>query len=265
MEPKSTIITLYDAEFDLPEKTLSPFAIRLRLLLDYKRIPYQNVWIHFPDIEASAKSVGAPPTRINADGRPGYTIPFVTIASRDKPIIALSDSAKIAKYVEEAYPDPEGKMLPAEMRVLYSIFSQYLAQNIAGPMFKFVLPGLLRALAPHSRDWLIQTRKSTLGVTIDEMIPKDEKALTEAWRAFDAAFDELAAYLDKAGEGNFRITGEVSYVEFELVSTLNLLKRTNPDEGWKRLEARNGGRWAKLMDLPIYKRLLPANRLNAML
>ncbi|EJD06829.1 uncharacterized protein FOMMEDRAFT_152145 [Fomitiporia mediterranea MF3/22] len=265
MGSKSTIIMLYDAEFNLPEKTLSPFAVRLRILLDYKCIPYQNVWIHFPDIEATAKSVGAPPTRINADGRPGYTIPFVTIASHDKPTIALSDSAKIVKYIEEAYPDPEGKMLPAGMRVLHSIFSQYLAQNIAGPMFKFVLPGLLRALAPHPRDWLIQTRKSTLGVTIDEMIPKDEKSIAEAWRAVDAAFDDLAAHLDKAGEGNFRITGDVSYVEFELVSILNLLRRTNPDEGWKRLEILNGDRWAKLMDLPIYKRLLPANRLNAML
>lgn len=103
------------------------------------------------------------------------------------------------------------------------------------------------------------------GATFDQIVPQDEASVARLWKSFDAAFDDLAAYLDHAGEGNFRVTGDVSYAELELVSLLNLVKRTSFDEGWKRLKDRNGGRWAKLLELPVYQELLPVNRIKAVL
>ena len=88
----------------------------------------------------------------------------------------------------------------------------------------------------------------------------DEASIKAAWKRLDATFDDLAAHLDKAGEGNYRITGGVSYSEFELVSWLNMARRASYNEVWKRLASRNRGRWEKLMNLPVYKEILPADR-----
>lgn len=276
------MITLYDVQSTLEEKTLSPYVVRLRLVLyyfersdldlctlyidirlflDYRKISYETVWIDFPEVEATAKAVGAPPTMLpKADGTPGYTVPFVTIASPNKPTIALSDSFTIVEYLNKEFPDPTNLLLPSETRVFQKIFSKYLADNILRAAVPFVVPGFVAVQRKEKQAWFIETRKKTLGATLEDVIPVDEANIALAWKKFEAAFDDLAAHLDKGGEGNYRVTGNVSYAEFELVSLLNLIKRLTFEEGWKkRLETRNDGRWAKLMGLPIYKELLPMN------
>ncbi|KAL5525921.1 hypothetical protein ACEPAG_7259 [Sanghuangporus baumii] len=252
-------ITFYDGEFTVKEKTLSPYSIRIRLLLDYKNIAYEILWIQFPDIEATAKAVGAPPTTMKADGTPRYTIPFITVAFPDQPAIAISDSARIAQFIEKTYPDHEDKLLPSNARIFQSMFTKYMAEKILGSVVKITTPLVVRALPENNQKWIIETRKSIFGKSIEEIAPQDESSIAEAWMIIEAAFDDLAAHLDTVQEGNFRITGEPSYAEFELVSVLNVVKRLSPSS-WRRLEGRNGGKWAKLMDLPLYKELLPANR-----
>ncbi|KAL5503989.1 hypothetical protein ACEPAH_8061 [Sanghuangporus vaninii] len=252
-------ITLYDVEFTLKEKTLSPYSIRLMLLLGYKNIAYETVWISFPDVEATAKAVNALPTFTKADGTPGYTIPFITASFPDKSTIAISDSLRIAQFIETTYPDPEDKIMPSNARVFQSMFTKYMTERIYGSINKISMPLVISALPESAGKWIVATRKNTIGKTVDEIAPQDETSVTEAWKGIEAAFDDLAAHLDSGGEGNFRVTGSASYAEFELVSVLNFVKRLSPD-GWNRLEVRNGGRWGKLMDLPLYKKLVPANR-----
>ncbi|EJD06831.1 uncharacterized protein FOMMEDRAFT_144711 [Fomitiporia mediterranea MF3/22] len=254
-------ITLYDAEFTLEEKTMSPYAVRIRLLLHYKNIPYDVVWLRFRDVDATAKAVGAAPTRVMADGSPGYTIPFITTKSVDDQTIAISDSARIAQYIEENFPDSENKLLPAETRFFQSIFSKYLIEKVSTAIYGVALASILDLFPSESdREWYLQTRRNVYGRGIEELVPQDEASIQAAWRRFDTTFDDLAAHLDKAGEGNYRITGGVSYSEFELVSWLNMARRASYDGVWKRLASRNGGRWEKLMNLPVYKEILPANR-----
>ncbi|EJD06830.1 uncharacterized protein FOMMEDRAFT_165518 [Fomitiporia mediterranea MF3/22] len=255
-------ITLYDVETNLEGKSLSPYSVTIRLLLNYKKIPYENVWLGFRDIEATAKAVGASPTKVNADGNPGYTIPFITVTNNDKQTTAISDSIKIAQYIEEAFPDPEHKLFPAETRVFQSVFSTYLTDKTRGA-YSVVFLRLVNLLLDNDREWFIESRRRIGGRSVEEMVPQDEASMQIAWKNFDAVFDELAAHLDKAGEGNYRITGGVSYSEFELVSFLNLIYRLSFDEAWKRLKGRNGGRWEKLLNLPVYKDILPVNRVGS--
>ena len=72
-------------------------------------------WITFPEIEAVCKSIGAPPTMTKKDGRPHYTVPFMKIepcAGSSDPVVVLSDSLKIAEYLEKTFPDPEHPLFP---------------------------------------------------------------------------------------------------------------------------------------------------------
>lgn len=229
-----------------------------RLVLDYKKINYETVWINFPDIEPTAKALGVAPTKLKADGTPAYTVPFITVISQDKTILTIADSLKITEYLEKTYPNPDHRLLPAETRVFQSIFTKYLSDVLQPAMGKLMLMPIVRALPAESQEWYLETRDTFYGKGVRESLPKDEASFFEAWKAFEKAFDDLAVQLDAAGEGNFRVTGDVSFSEFELVVLLYLTKRLLYEDGWKgRLESRNGGRWAKLLNLPVYKELLP--------
>ncbi|KAJ7692823.1 hypothetical protein B0H14DRAFT_3046237 [Mycena olivaceomarginata] len=89
--------------FDLDSKVggpLSPWVLPIRLLLNYKQIPYKTTWVNFPDIAKVLTAAGAPPTRT---GTAPYTVPAIVDGEK-----AISDSRKIAEYLERSYPDTTG-------------------------------------------------------------------------------------------------------------------------------------------------------------
>ncbi|KAF9254146.1 hypothetical protein L218DRAFT_846008, partial [Marasmius fiardii PR-910] len=81
------------------------------LTLRYKSLPYKVEIVHYSNIEAKAQLLGAEPTTTNATtGKPVYTLPILHDSSSSK---AISDSFRIAEYLDEAYPHtprvfPEG-------------------------------------------------------------------------------------------------------------------------------------------------------------
>ncbi|KAF8509530.1 hypothetical protein BU17DRAFT_70416 [Hysterangium stoloniferum] len=73
-------------------KSFIPLAV-----LNYKGIPYNTVWVEYPEIAATMRKIGAAPTSTKPDGSPHYTIPM------GSPTV-ISDSWKIVEYLEETYP-----------------------------------------------------------------------------------------------------------------------------------------------------------------
>ncbi|EEB97723.1 hypothetical protein MPER_02899 [Moniliophthora perniciosa FA553] len=102
------MITLYDIGpivVDGKETGFSPVVRRVMYILNYKGIPYNVKFLCYEDIEPTAKSLGAGPTGVRADGKTlRYTVPF-TADSETSPPTAISDSIKIAKYLENTYPN----------------------------------------------------------------------------------------------------------------------------------------------------------------
>ncbi|KAL5525922.1 hypothetical protein ACEPAG_7260 [Sanghuangporus baumii] len=105
-------VMIYNAEFNAKGKTLSPYSTRLMFLLNYKKIVYETIGIQLPAFEASAKAVDTFPTRTKV-GEYDY-----------------NDFCSIAKFIEKAYPDAEGKLIPSSMGV-QSMFRQYLTNAFA--------------------------------------------------------------------------------------------------------------------------------------
>ncbi|KAJ6534443.1 hypothetical protein DFH09DRAFT_1405499 [Mycena vulgaris] len=54
-----------------------------RFILNYKRLRYNTVWIEFPDVEATLRGIGAPPSAKRADGKPIYTLPVIVDPTRN--------------------------------------------------------------------------------------------------------------------------------------------------------------------------------------
>jgi hypothetical protein len=77
--------------------------------LNYKGLAYKTEWIEYPDIADLCKKIGAEPTMIRKDGRPYYSLPVI---QDPKTGAVISDSARIAEYLDETYPDTP-KVFPA--------------------------------------------------------------------------------------------------------------------------------------------------------
>lgn len=210
--------------------------------MNYKKIPYKTVWITFPEIEPICKSLAVPPTRQKQGGKPHYTVPFITItpsAGSSDPVLAISDSGKIAQYIDKMFPDPARSLFPGGTGVYRALFSQF--------MFEKLMTG----------EWYASTREDLYGVPLQAILPKDEAEFVAAREKLWLGFDALADALDMEGEGNHQIVkGQVTYSEMELVALLYYMKRVSPDRVWEHLKDRNGGRWEKLLD--SYKAYLPA-------
>ncbi|KAJ3877679.1 hypothetical protein F5051DRAFT_313931, partial [Lentinula edodes] len=102
------VIILYDTPGHSPQPW-APNIWRIRqvcaFVLNYKRLRYRTQWVEFQNIEATLRSIGAPPSSVRSDGRPVYTLPVIVDPTRSpsRPEI-LSNPNNIAEYLETYYP-----------------------------------------------------------------------------------------------------------------------------------------------------------------
>ncbi|TFY64395.1 hypothetical protein EVG20_g5963 [Dentipellis fragilis] len=94
-------LILYDIPSSLPDKAWSPNPWKARLVLNAKGIPYQTVWVEYPNIAGLCKRIGAEHTEMRPNG-PHYTLPVVQDPNTGA---IVSDSFKIAQYLDKTYPD----------------------------------------------------------------------------------------------------------------------------------------------------------------
>lgn len=87
-----------------------------RYALNYKGLPYETVWIEYPDIEDHCKKIGAEPSMIRKNGKPYYSLPVIQHDGK-----VITDSARIVEYLDSTYPDTP-KIIPAGTHVLHKAF-----------------------------------------------------------------------------------------------------------------------------------------------
>lgn len=224
--------------------------------MNYKRIPFDVVWVDFPDVERTAKALNAEHTRVLPDGTKEYTVPIVTFKQPNQETVVVSDSERVANYLDGAFPDPDRMLFPKETLVFQHTFQQFFRREAKVPraFLRVNITSILDALPPHTRQWWIETRPRAFGDSYDALAPNTTEKRAMAWKAYEDAFDAVAKYFDVAGEGNHRLSaGLVTFAEIELVSLLKTIQFIGKDDGWKGLKDRNGGRWAKLVNEPEYR------------
>ncbi|KAL6802317.1 hypothetical protein J3E68DRAFT_395855 [Trichoderma sp. SZMC 28012] len=205
-------IILYDLAC-IKDVCFSPVVWRIRLLLNYKQIPYKTVFLEMPDIEPTLKGLGLSP-HDPASGNFNYTVPTIHHLPTNKFIM---DSKPISEFLESTYPDPSvpltselGTEIEAKVRSL-----------VAPTFYRSAMPREVNILSPRAQEYFRRTRESRFGKTLEELLAGEE----ERWQAVDAdrrAVGELMR-TNKA-LGPFILGARPSYSDFFIAGSLQSVK-----------------------------------------
>ncbi|KAH6721613.1 hypothetical protein BKA61DRAFT_639607 [Leptodontidium sp. MPI-SDFR-AT-0119] len=190
----------------------SPVVWRIRMLLNYKRIPYKTIFLEFQDIEPSFKELGITPPESAAGNKIKYTVPAIHHVPTKTYIM---DSTPIAQFLESTYPNPP---LPLNSELGREIESK--ARSVVGTTFRAsVMPRELGILAQPAQEYFRRTREASLGHPLEELL--DEEKENAAWKA---ASDNIRAVgelmLKNKAEGPFVLGASPSYTDFFIAGSL---------------------------------------------
>jgi glutathione S-transferase len=208
--PPSPQIVLYDLACT-KNICFSPAVWRIRLLLNYKRIPYTTTFIEFPDIEPTLAALGIPPNDPTKARYP-YTVPAIHHIPTDTHVM---DSAAIAPFLEAAYPDPP---LPLSSDLGRKIETK--ARAVVGPAFYTSLqPREMHIISPRAQEYFRRTREEALGHPLEDLIAGDreEKVWTAVADDARAAGELMQTNKD---EGPFVLGAQPSFTDFFIAGAL---------------------------------------------
>ena len=209
-----------------------------RLSLAYKGLPYKSAWIEFPDIPSTCKKLGVAHTGLSASGEPAYTVPFIYDPNTDRHI---SDSAAIAKYLDETYPETP-KLFPAGTDALQHAFTDLAWPAVGLPLYLCSMLGCLRVLNPPSQAFWRTSREARFGKPLEEL------ATEETWASFVAGLGKVKAVLETNGNtGGFFMGETLTFVDLQVASTLVWVKVID-GEMWDRIAGLDDGKWERYLD-----------------
>ncbi|KAL0064204.1 hypothetical protein AAF712_008926 [Marasmius tenuissimus] len=239
------MITLYDIGPTNMPKTMgmSPFVRSIRFTLNFKNIPYTVIEISMAEVESTAKSIGANPTMNFVNGSPKYTVPMIHDSKTGK---VLSDSFRIAEYLDEAYPDTP-RVIPPGTRMLQSSFCKFFLTNFI-PLVPMVLPVTTANFLPPE---VVASMKAAFGESaVKVTLNAEEQA--EAWKKVMQGFRLMAeGYEDRTlGDSPFVMGGtNPTFADIFMTGYLWWIKLTLGDtQGWKEIAALGDGKFNRLLE-----------------
>ncbi|KAF8509358.1 hypothetical protein BU17DRAFT_56204 [Hysterangium stoloniferum] len=244
----SSIITLYDAACR-EGKPLgwNAMGMKARFALNFKGLKYRTVWLEYPDIEPTMKRIGASPGPTKPDGR-RYTIPVIVDpvhAAPDGTPIPITDSWKIAEYLDEKYPEP-GLLFPSGTKALQSLFHDYAMTNVLYKAIPMMLYSVWGLLSDESQVHWRTYQEAACGAKLEDLCPVGSQKWEAQSAILQKSLSDLAAILDKNGtDGPFVLGAQVTFADFILVSMLEMISKVIPDEWEKIIQHLDNGRWQK--------------------
>ncbi|KAK0101763.1 hypothetical protein ONS95_006916 [Cadophora gregata] len=211
-------IILYDLAC-IKNVCFSPIVWRIRMILNYKKVPYRTIFLEFPDIEPTLKGLGIPPSTSTPPIL--YTVPAITHLPTNT---HLMDSLPIAEFLTTTYPSP-----PLPLTSPLGTQIQSIARSLLSSTFRAsLLPREIHILSPKSQDYFRRTREATLGHRMEELLEgeKEEKAWEESKEGWKEVGELLLTNREKGGF----VLGEVpSYADFFVAGALQCARVV--DEG----------------------------------
>ncbi|KAJ7061331.1 hypothetical protein C8F01DRAFT_1057878 [Mycena amicta] len=238
-----SVIVFYDIPSTHPGIVWSPNTLKTRYALNFKGLSYTTKWIEYPDIEGVVKDLGGRPTRSKADGRPHYTLPMIHDPSTGE---TITDSFKIAVYLDKTYPDTP-LLMPSGAFPLLRAFEEAM-QPLLDELYPFAIPASHALLNPASTAYFRATREQTFSMTLEELFPTpgSEREAT-MWANVKDSFRKVDGWI-RAGEAEYLGGKEPNYADLYVAAYINWLKIILPEEKWVDIKSWHEGRWARLVE-----------------
>ncbi|KAF4604174.1 hypothetical protein EYR40_001357 [Pleurotus pulmonarius] len=235
-------IIFYDIPSTLEPQAWSHNTWRVRTssyALNIKGIPYQTVWIEYPDIEALCKKIGAAPTNKEA---PLYTLPVIQDTSTGA---VISDGPLIVEYLDKQYPDTL-TLFPPGTIALQAGFTAAHGSAIS-PVRQFVIPKVNSRLNPRSEEYFRRTRERAFGKKMEDITPVGEARVVE-WAKYRDGLGKVDSWFKKS-TGRFLMGESITFADVSVVSSLTWLKVIFGEDSpeWKDIASWHDGRWAGLV------------------
>jgi glutathione S-transferase len=162
----------------------------------------------------------------------------------------VSDSARIADYLDAAYPDTP-KLSPAGTHALQKSFC-VAYDHVTRLLLYYIVYAVVGILRPRSEEYFTRTREASFGKKLEDVAPTGA-AHDAAWKELEDGFGRVKGWI---GDGDFVMGDTVSFADFVIAGELQWCLKAwgEEDKKWKDLMAWHDGRWAKLFnDLKKYE------------
>lgn len=238
-----------------------------RLTLNMKGIPYRTVWVDSPDLASHCISIGAEPTSyttnpIDGSKTPRYTFPVIHDPATGA---TVSDSFKIARYLEKTYPShvsskvtksgfrlgEDFKLVPEGTAALQMAFEDIWIAKVGSNAAPMMVVNIANSAATaRAREDFRQKREALWGKKLEEVCPPE--ARPGMWKKALEGLKQVGSWIDENGsEGQFVMGDKLSWADVVIWTWLLMMRRMwgEENEEWKELMSFEGGRWKRFLEV----------------
>ncbi|CAI7570898.1 unnamed protein product [Penicillium palitans] len=208
-QPEPNIV-LYDLACT-KHVSFSPVVWRIRLMLNYKNIPYKTIFLEFPDIEPTLRNLGLVPGEASK-----YTVPAIQHVPTNTYIM---DSLPIAQFLESTYPDPPVPLTSDLGREI-----ETKARGVLGKaIYSSVMPREINILSPRSQEYFRRTREAALGHRLEDLLDGDKEE--RVWEGVSDAMRAIGELMrTNKADGPFVLGARPSYTDFFIAGSLQSVR-----------------------------------------
>ncbi|EGC43854.1 lignin degradation protein [Histoplasma capsulatum var. duboisii H88] len=238
------------SKLPIPFKSWSPNTLRTRLVLNYKKIPYTQSFISYPDIAPLLQSLSVPPLPGSTNYLP-YPLPAITHPATlahptANPHGVMNDSWPIALHLEGAFPAPDHPTLfPSAGSHALALAVMKLVSALVPATRRILVPQIPALLDERGAAYFRRTREEMFGVTLEAMAG-DKRGVGQAWESVEADV-ELVRQMLRGRGGPFFEGAEAGYADFVFVAFLTWYERGDR-VAWERVVGGGDGEIKRLWE-----------------
>lgn len=227
------------------------------MILNHKKLAFQERWVLTTQIEATCRALGIGPTGRKPDGSAHYTLPALIDRTDPTRHIALSDSTPIVEYIERTYPaaSPDSALFPPGTREAQVQFNQVDVMRILRVVPEVAVTAHLASKLEADREMLRTKFEGLYGRPFIQ-IEKTGAAREALWVNLEEQFKRLGYMMDQNRDGGFFMGERPRFMDFALCGAMMFIRCLSPHDAWVRICAWDGGRWERYFDtFHQYRRL----------
>jgi glutathione S-transferase len=227
---------LYELVGSEDDRRFSPYCWRSRMALAHKGLAADSAPWHFTDKEAIAFSgQGRVPVLVDGDK-------------------TVSDSWKIATYLEDSYPDQPTLFDGLTGRAMAAFFNNWVDSTVNPALIRVVLMDIYQHLGPKDQAYFRQSREQRFGMTLEAFV-QDREAKLSAFRQVLQPVRLTLAQQPYLGGAAPRYADYILFGAFQwarAISPQRLLEADDPTAAWRqRLLDAHGGLAGKAKGYPV--------------